>query len=61
MDSLKKYRKPDPVSKNRVSTSVSLDRDQARFLKKNNLNLSEFVRDAIEDLKERIRKETEKP
>lgn len=60
MNSLSKYRKPDSQIKNRVGTSVLIDRDQLRFIKKQNLNLSEFVRDCIEDLKNKIIKGNEK-
>lgn len=60
MNTLNKYKKPDSQVKNRVGTSILIDRDQLRFIKKQNLNLSEFVRDCIEDLKNKIIKENEK-
>jgi hypothetical protein len=50
---LLKYKKPESVYLNRVQTTVSIEKLHLDFIKSENLNLSEFVRDCIETLKKR--------
>lgn len=57
---LLKYKKPESVYLNRVSTTVSIEKSQADFIKDQDLNLSEFVRDSIDALKKRYNRELNK-
>ncbi len=47
---LAKYRKLHPDKLDAVTTSVTLERKQLEFIKKQNLNLSLIVRDCLDAL-----------
>ncbi len=47
---LKKYVKANSTITDAVATSITLDKFQAEFVKRNNLNLSQMVRDYLTQL-----------